>query len=183
MRTSVYSGYTLTETSITLAVACILMAVAVPIFDGAYRSSSADSAAQLIAQQLSYARGLAIGSHAPVLLESNPDGNAVTVASGTGSARGPFYLPGGMQIQAVASIPDTPDALGATLLGVGGHTEMTFLDNGAVIDDPVSNNLCSGTFFLKHQDGDPASSRAVTLLGGTGRVRIWRYDTQAHAWK
>ncbi len=183
MRTSVYSGYTLTETSITLAVACILMAVAVPIFDGAYRSSSADSAAQLIAQQLSYARGLAIGSHAPVLLESNPDGNAVTVAPGTGSARGPFYLPGGMHIQTVASIPDTPDALGATLLGVGGHTEMTFLDNGAVIDDPVSNNLCSGTFFLKHQDGDPASSRAVTLLGGTGRVRIWRYDTQAHAWK
>jgi prepilin-type N-terminal cleavage/methylation domain-containing protein len=183
MRTSVYSGFTLTETSITLAVACILMAVAVPIFDGAYRSSNADSAAQLIAQQLSYARGLAIGSHAPVLLQCNPDGKAMTVAPGTGSVRGPIYLPGRMRIQSVASIPDTPDVLGGTLLGVGSHTQMTFLDNGAVIDDPVSNNLCNGTFFLKHQDGDPASSRAVTLLGGTGRVRIWRYDTQAHAWK
>jgi len=159
------------------------MAVAVPIFDGAYRSSNADSASELIAQQLSYARGLAIGSHAPVLLQCNPDGTAMTVAPGTGSARGPFYLPGRMQIQPVASIPDTPDVLGGTLLGVGGHKEMTFLDNGAVVDDPVGNNLCSGTFFLKHQDGDPASSRAVTLLGGTGRVRIWRYDTQTHAWK
>ena len=109
MRKSDYSGFTLTETLITLAVACILMAVAVPIFDGAYRSSSADSAAQLIAQQLSYARGLAIGSHAPVLLQSNADGNAVTVAPGTGSARGPIYLPGKMRMQPLASM--TPSAI------------------------------------------------------------------------
>ena len=69
------------------------------------------------------------------------------------------------------------------LLGVGGNTAMSFIDNGSVIDNPTNNNLQSGTFFLQHRNGDPQTRRAVTLIGGTGRTHAWRYDTSNDSWK
>ena len=83
----------------------------------------------------------------------------------------------------MAMDPDTPDNLGGNLLGVEGNNTMYFLDNGSVIDNLVNNNLMSGTFLLQHIDGDPATRRAVTLIGGTGRTHMWRYDTSNNNWK
>lgn len=183
MRITDHSGFTLTETAVVLAVGLILTGMAIPSFDQMYRSSNADAAAQVIVQQMNYARALAVGSHVPVVLQIDFGERTITVAPGSGSARGPMILPGRIRLLPAAPVADTPDHLGATVLGAGGITEMTFLDNGAVVQDLVSNNLCSGTFFLQHQDGDAASNRAVTLLGGTGRIKVWRYDAKTSEWK
>jgi prepilin-type N-terminal cleavage/methylation domain-containing protein len=177
------AGFTLAETAVVVAVACILMAMAIPSFDVMYQSSNADASAQLVAQQLNYARALAVGSHGPVVFQIDPSTNTVAVAVGTGSERGPLALSGKMRFQSSAPALDTPDSLGSTVLGMGDYTALTFLDNGAAVKDAVSNNLCSGTFFLQRQGGDASSRRAVTLLGGTGRVRIWRYDAKDNGWK
>jgi prepilin-type N-terminal cleavage/methylation domain-containing protein len=183
MRKTNQAGFTLAETAVVLAVACILMAVAIPSFDVMYQSSNADASAQLVAQQLNYARALAVGSHGPVVFQIDPSMNTIAVAAGTGSERGPLALPGKMRFQSSAPALDTPDGLGSAVLGMGDYTALTFLDNGAAVEDAASNNLCSGTFFLQRQGGDASSRRAVTLLGGTGRVRIWRYDTKDNGWK
>ena len=177
------SGYTLVEMGVVCAVMIILAAVAVPLFDSATTRSNADAAAQLIAQELRYARALALGSHAGVVVQFTPASSEVTVAPATGSVRGPFVLPFRMRLQAAALGPATPDNLNATVLGVGDNTQMTFLDNGSVVDDPVTNNLISGTFFLQHANGDASTRRAVTLVGGTGRVHVWRYDSTTNSWK
>ena len=176
-------GFSLVELVIVCAVAVIIMMAAVPLYTAATRRSTADGGAQLIAQQLNYARALAVSSHANVLVQFTPATNYVVVAPGTGSARGPFPLGTGIELQTSAFTPDTPDSLGTVVLGVGANTQMTFLDNGAAVDDPATNNLRSGTFFLQHSSGDAASRRAVTVLGGTGRIHIWRWDPDSSAWK
>jgi Tfp pilus assembly protein FimT len=171
------------ELVIVCAVMAIIAMAAVPLYTGATRRSSADGGAQVIAQQLNYARALAVSSHASVTVQFDPAANTVVVAPGSGSMRGPFPLGTGVQLLTTALSPDSPDGLGSTVLGVGGNTQMSFLDNGAVVDNIVTNNLRSGTFFLQHNSGDVASRRAVTLLGGTGRIHIWRYDPGSSAWK
>jgi prepilin-type N-terminal cleavage/methylation domain-containing protein len=174
-------GFSLIETIIVIAFACILMAMAIPIFKTAIDQSNADSAAQLIAQELNLARALAVSIHGSVLVQFNS--NSVVVSPETGSIRGPFSLPGKAQILAVNPVTDTPDSLGSTILGAGSRTQIAFLDNGAAATDQTGTTLCSGTFFIRNSAGNSGTVRAVTLLGGTGRIRIWRYDMQTTSWK
>lgn len=183
MQNGAQSGYTLAEVAVVCAVGTVLLAIAFPLFNSAITRSNSNAAAQLIAQELGYARALAVGSHAGVLLEIDPANETVVTAPGTGSARGPFRLPGRMRIQGAAFTPDTPDGLNALVLGSGNNTQMTFLDNGAVVDNPTANNIISGTFYLQDDKGDPATRRAVTVIGGTGRIHMWRYDSQSGSWK
>jgi Tfp pilus assembly protein FimT len=176
------AGFTLIELILVFVTCCVVLTAAVPMFSSASRNSNADAAAQLIAQEISYARSLAIMNHASVLLQFTPQNNYIAVAPGTGSARGPFSLPVGIQILSSPLSPDTPDSLGSTLLGVGGYRDLLFLDNGTVVDEP-SMQVCSGTVFLQHSSGMISTRRAVTLIGATGRVRVWHYDGTTGKWK
>jgi Tfp pilus assembly protein FimT len=176
------SGFSLTEMAAAIMVGIIMAAIAIPVLNSTIKQSNAESAAQLIIQELNYARAVAVGSHTPVQVQF-PDADQIVVAAGTGEMRGPFVLPNGIRILDLAPNPDTPDGLGGTRLGIEENNTLWFLDNGAVVDNLVNNNLRSGTFFLQHKDGDPTTRRAVTLLGGTGRTHSWRYDTSENNWK
>lgn len=79
-----------------------------------------------------------------------------------------------MQYTLFAGMPDTPDAFGsAGSVDFGGADELTFDSEGSLVD---SNGIpVNGTLFI----GMPAhrqSARAVTVFGGTGRVRGWRWS-------
>jgi prepilin-type N-terminal cleavage/methylation domain-containing protein len=176
-------GFSLIEAFIAIAVASILAGMAIPMFSTAMDQSNADSAAQLIAQELNLARAMAVGIHGDILVQFDSAKNSVVVAAGTGSVRGPFLFPGKMTLLNSNPVLDTPDALGNTVLGPSGNNEVAFMDNGAAATDASGATLCSGTFFIRHVDGDPATLRAVTLLGGTGRVHIWRYNPNSDSWK
>ncbi len=175
-------GFSLIEAFIAIAVASILAGMAIPMFSTAMDQSNADAAAQLIAQELNLARAMAVGIHGDILVQFN-SANSVVVAAGTGSARGPFVFPGKMTLLNSNPVLDTPDALGSTVLGPSGNNVVTFMDNGAAATDATGATLCSGTFFIRNVNGDPATLRAVTLLGGTGRVHIWRYNPNSNSWK
>jgi Tfp pilus assembly protein FimT len=173
-------GISLVETLMVCALATIIMSMAVPMFTTTVEQSNADAAAQLIVQELGYARVLSVGNHGNILVQCDPASNSIVVAPGTGSVRGPFVLPGRMKFRASAPNPDTPDTLGNTVLGKSGNNQITFLDNGSAT---TGADLCSGTFFIENAAGDPKTLRAVTLLGGTGRVRIWRFHPDTSTWK
>jgi Tfp pilus assembly protein FimT len=176
-------GYSLAEMCIVCVIIVIMAMIAIPSMHNAIRGSDADSAAQLVSQEMAYARSLALGSRQPVLIQFDPDTREIIVAPGTGSARGPFVLPGGMNFQAAAIAPATPDNLGGTVIGAGGIVQMFFLDNGSAVDGPATNNIISGTVFLRNQSGEAYTGRAITLVGGTGRTHVWRYDTNTNTWK
>jgi Tfp pilus assembly protein FimT len=182
MKNSQY-GYSLGEACIVLAIMSIIAMAAIPNLHDAIRGSDADSAAQLVSQELAYARSLALASRQAVVIQFDPDTQEIVVAPGTGSARGPFVLPGGMNIQAAAIPPATPDNLGGNVIGAGGIVQMSFLDNGSAVDSPATNNIISGTVFLLNESGEAYTGRAITLVGGTGRTHIWRYDTHTNSWK
>jgi prepilin-type N-terminal cleavage/methylation domain-containing protein len=175
------NGFSLIEAFIVVAVASILAAMAIPMFQTAMDQSNADAAAQLIAQELNLARAIAVGIHDTIVVQFDSSANSVVVASGTGSVRGPFIFPGKTTLLNLNPVLDTPDAMGKTVLGPSSNNQITFLDNGAAMDG--TGALCSGTFFIRHMNGNPATLRAVTLLGGTGRVHIWRYDPNSNSWK
>jgi Tfp pilus assembly protein FimT len=170
------------ELMVVCAIAAVIMAMAIPMFKPIMQRYDADSAAQLIAQELSLARAMAIATGGPILVQFDPEANTITVAPGTGSVRGPFLLPGKMMFMNAHPPVDTPDTLGGELLGTGLNTGITFLDNGTAATDASGVTLCSGTFFLRHVDGDVATTRAVTLLSGTGKARIWKFNSETNSW-
>src|SRR5262245_55473828 len=133
MRERADMGFGLVEVVTTVMVGAILMGVALPIMTGALRRTDADGAAELLAQELAYARGLAVGSRNDVTVQLDPVQSTVIVAPASGSARGPFALRPGMRLLATAPVPDTPDALGGTVLGTGALTQITFRENGAAV--------------------------------------------------
>lgn len=176
-------GFSLSELLIVIALLMIFAGIAVPTFNEAMERSDADAAAQLIAQELNMARARAIGTRVGVLVQADVNNNSIVVAPGTGSVRGPFPLPGDTVLLGVAPATDTPDGLGGTILGVGANDRLTFIDNGAAATDATGANLVSGTFFLRNRAEDPETLRAVTLVGGTGRARIWRFDSESGTWR
>jgi prepilin-type N-terminal cleavage/methylation domain-containing protein len=176
------NGFSLVELMMVCAIIAIIATAAVPMLQSTMQRSDADSAAQLIVQELSMARAMAVSVHGPILVQFDPVTNSVTLAPGTGSVRGPFILPGGITFMNSAPASDTPDALGAMMLGTGSHTKVTFLDNGTAATDASGTTLCSGTYFLQHANGDAATIRAVTICGGTGKARVWKYDPIANSW-
>jgi hypothetical protein len=82
-----------------------------------------------------------------------------------------------MVYRLTAGVSDTPDAFGATAaVAFGGPTTVYFQPDGSLTD--AQTLPISGTVFL----GDPTrplSARAVTVLGPTGRVEAYRWDSRA----
>jgi Tfp pilus assembly protein FimT len=77
---------------------------------------------------------------------------------------------------------DTPDAFGNAAAiefgGInGGPPTMMFQSDGTFVD--TAGNLINGTVFLGMVN-EPSVARAVTLVGSTGRIRMWRNN--AGAW-
>ena len=176
-------GYSLVEMLMVVSVASIFAAMAIPTFQTAMEQSDADAAAQVVAQELNFAQAMAVGSHGNILVQFDSAPNSVVVAPGTASVRGPFVFPSNTTFLNSNPVLDTPDALGNTVLGPGNNNTITFLDNGEAATDGTGTNLYSGTFFIEHVNGNPATLRAVTLLGGTGRVHIWQYVPSSNSWQ
>jgi hypothetical protein len=74
---------------------------------------------------------------------------------------------------------DTPDGFGnGSALAFGSATTYTFSSDGTLIDG--AGNPLNGTIFLSVLDV-ARSQRAVTILGGTGRVRGFKWN--GFGWK
>ena len=91
-------------------------------------------------------------------------------------------LPADTQFIAISGIPTgsgTPDSLptsGAAIdfhvdYGGGGGTELFFQPDGRILD--AANRLNNGVVYMA-RPGELMSSRAVSVLGATGRVKGWR---------
>jgi hypothetical protein len=86
-----------------------------------------------------------------------------------------------MKFTLTAGKGDTPDAFGnagpIVFEGiVGGPPTMMFQSDGTFVD--TAGNLINGTVFLG-MTNEPSAARAVTLVGSTGRIRMWRNNAAA----
>ena len=82
------------------------------------------------------------------------------------------------QYYVFAGTPDTPDAFGngaaVVFEGVSGGpvSGMLFQSDGELVDGATFQPI-NGTVFMG-QPGKNSTARAVTVLGGTGRIRGWK---------
>ncbi|MGA7623216.1 MAG: type II secretion system protein [Candidatus Acidiferrales bacterium] len=184
-------GFSLVELLVAVAIIMTICAMAVFTLKPALQNADCDAAMQQVVGQLRQAREFAITNRRYVqvtftTVASIPQINltqrndltagagAINPVLSTVAIHAPeqFYFGGG---------PDTPDGLGQPLAsagiefgGVSGGPVggMLFQSDGELVDGTLYQPL-SGTVFLG-QNGPNTTSRAVTVLGATGRVRAWK---------
>ena len=85
-------------------------------------------------------------------------------------------LESGLQFLLLAGAPDTPMRFGLKRpsgIAFGAATQILFNSDGTLIDQ--NGNPLNGTVFIEIPGMAP-SYRAVTVLGGTGRIRGYKWN-------
>ena len=183
-------GFTLLETMIVLGIILVVTGIAVVQTFSSMQSYRANAAMDVVMGQLRVARQLGISQRRAVLIQFNAAANPPTVAYQVqarplvpGDANGPWVttpLPVQMQFVQEAGVPDTPMSFGTcggAPLCIGAPCipgNMYFTSTGAFSFDENGVFPCNGTIFIGTPN-QPGTARAVTIMGGTGRVRPYTF--------
>jgi type II secretory pathway pseudopilin PulG len=193
-------GFTLLESVVVIGIMMVLMGIAVIQSFGSLESYQANAASDVVVSQLRVARQLAITQRRTVQLwiDSAPETDnrfhvkyQIQPAPQTNEVAGPMVsvpLPGQTQLVLEAGVPDTPMNFGnsaAVFIGnppvSGGPPIMQFNSTGTFTDN-TGNTLLYGTIFIGVPSQKP-TARAVTIMGGTGRVRAYTYIGGTTGWQ
>jgi prepilin-type N-terminal cleavage/methylation domain-containing protein len=172
-------GFTLVEMMMAVMVIGILAAMATLQLSAVRPGMVADGAVRTVIGQLNYARELAISTRREIRIVPDlanhrlqllrlPIAPATTVDTLVDI---PFE--GGVRLQLLGGVGDTPDAFGNGSAADFDSLTYRFGTDGTLMDD--AGGPVNGTLFLLIP-GQPASFRAVTVLGATGRVRGYRWN-------
>jgi len=179
------SGFSLLEAIVVIGIMMLLMGMAIIQSFGSTENYIVNSALDTVTGQLRVARQIAINQRRNVLLTIStgttpqtvsyqvvPVGNEVQPAAVT------VQLPPQTQFILENGVPDTPMNFGnsaAIYIGglSGGPATMQFTSTGQFTDGTGFNTM-NGTLFIGIPN-QPNTARAVTIMGGTGRVRPYTY--------
>jgi prepilin-type N-terminal cleavage/methylation domain-containing protein len=183
-------GFTLIELFFVIAIALIITGMALVQFVPVLKSSRAENALQTTLGQVRNARGLAIDQRrkyrlsflAPRTIQLDQVSVDPVTKIQSFTFISTIDLPLDTQFIAISGIPTsgngTPDSLptfgNAIDFAVdygGGGTQIFFQPDGRVLDS--ANRLNNGVVYVA-RPGELMSSRAVSVLGATGRVKGWR---------
>jgi prepilin-type N-terminal cleavage/methylation domain-containing protein len=186
-------GFSLIELSVVVMLILIISAMALIAYLPTLQDAQYDAAMKEVLDQLRQAREYAITNRRyvqvtfPVQVVSGITRYQVVMTqrndlTAGGGAANPvlstMQIEPGNQYMVFAGSPDTPDGYGnagpivfeGTIGGpVGG---MLFQSDGELVDGATFQPI-NGTVFIG-TPGKQTSARAVTVLGGTGRVRAWK---------
>jgi type II secretory pathway pseudopilin PulG len=185
-------GFTLVETLIVMGVMFILAGITIIKSFGTMESYQANSAMDVVIGQLRVARQLAISQRRAVLVSFNVNSSPQTVSyqiqarpNVNGDIAGPVItmpLPQNTQFVTETGVPDTPMGFGtcssASPVCIGGITccppTMYFSSTGQFSADEFGTTVYNGNIFIGIPN-QPATARAVTIMGSTGRVRPYTF--------
>ncbi len=78
----------------------------------------------------------------------------------------------------ITTTPSLTDKVTMTPVPTGGVFNITFQPSGAVVD-ANGNPINYGLFIYNNKMADQTAS-AVTILGASGRIKMWRYSSSAN---
>lgn len=179
------SGVSLIELAVVVAVLMTAAAVAVMNVSGAVRNAHVDTAYETVLMQLRYARQSAIDKRAVCIATFTAPQTLTTnlvFADGTPPQTQVTPLPNDIQFTIVNGIPTTPagapDGIGTGTVAIdfnriagGAGNTIFFQPDGSAVN--AAGQINDGVVYLA-RPGELMSSRAITLLGTTGRLKGWR---------
>lgn len=178
-RTRVDGGFSLVDLLMVVAIMGIMLAIAVPSINTALVDARSNAAMRAVQGHLRAARDAAVSLRRVVEVQFVGTGELrSTRLEGTARvALQTTVLEQGMRFVVTGGLPDTPDAFGnSRAVDFGGPLTVFFQPDGSLGDStglPVS-----GTVFLA-VPSRVLTSRAITVLGPTGRVAAYRWDGSA----
>jgi Tfp pilus assembly protein FimT len=168
-------GYSLVETLVVAALAMVLMGMTVVQIRATRATLVADNAMRLVMGELSRARDMAIQQrrNIQVTFVGTNEVQLTRMEIPLGSTLvHRAIMEGNLRFALPAGTPDTQDAFGAgSALDFDGNGTVIFNSDGMLIDS--TGTTINGTIFLAAPN-DQYATRAVTILGSTGRVRGFR---------
>jgi prepilin-type N-terminal cleavage/methylation domain-containing protein len=177
-------GFSLIELLMVVAIIAIMGGIAMGVTNNVVRTAKGKSGAQQLSSFLKRHRELAISRRRnieiaftlPNIVTSRqravPDPPA---ALGPSTLLETMYLEGQIGFRKFPVIGlDTPDAFGSPVeVNLGGANPVMFTSEGTFADvngDPINATLLLGVANL------PATANAVTIIGTTATLRLWRWD-------
>ena len=161
----------------------VVSAIAIFQIGNARPYMKGDGAMRTVLAQMNTARELSISQRRNIQVTFA--GNVITLtrqniaigaAPATTTVLAAVPMEGGAQFGLTTGVPDTPDMFGRTAAAsFGTATSVFFSSDGSLIGD---NGLpVNGTVFLTIPN-EPRGTRAVTVLGATGRIRGYKWDSR-----
>lgn len=181
-RTNTTRGFSMVEVMISMAVMMIVMGATIIEMQPVIQQMHANAAANLILGQLRTARQLSIANRRDIQVQFIGNNEVrLTQQPVPGVPGGPvvlsdLFLNPTVFFMQFAGMPDTPDGFGnagTVDFGgvVGGPPIMQFQSNGTFVDAngiPMNGSVFIGVANI------PTTARAVTVLGTTGRIRLYK---------
>ena len=187
-------GFTMIELAVVIAIIITILAMAVFNLQPAWQDAKYDNAMRQVIDQLRQGREYAIANRRyvqvtfpTVVIANQPTQYQVVLTARNAPPLGPAGVDAVLStvpIQIPAQYflfpgaPDTPDAFGNGSpiefegLNPGPILGMLFQSDGELVDGATFQPI-NGTVFIGFPN-QATASRAVTVLGATGRVRGWK---------
>jgi len=177
-------GFSMIEVMISLVVMAVIMAATIIKMQPMIQQIHANAGANLILGQLRWARQFSIAQRRDIQVQFLGNNEVkLTEQPVFGVGGGPvvvsdLFLSPTVTFMTFATEPDTPDAFGnatpicfGAVAGCPNPPFMQFQSNGTFVDG--TGTPLNGTVFLGVTN-IPTSARAITLLGTTGQVRLYK---------
>ncbi|HTP69065.1 MAG TPA: prepilin-type N-terminal cleavage/methylation domain-containing protein [Dongiaceae bacterium] len=189
-------GFTMLEMVLVIAIMLVLGGMAIIQSFGSFEGYQVNSATDTVASQLRLARQLAISQRRNVQVRINSASTPPTVSyqilprpgsSDPAQAAVTSVIPKQTTFTQETGVPDTPMAFGTCggagvcIAGVGGGPAFMQFTSTGQFTDATGVTPINGTIFIGVPNQKP-TARAVTVMGGTGRVRPYYYVGGTTAW-
>lgn len=172
------AGFSMTDILIGLMVATVVAGIALININGIIPGMRTNEAMYQTMAQLRRGRELAIAQRRGIELRF-PGNNQIQLVrieepSRNATVLNTVTLQNNCGFLTFGDTLDTPDQFGSTAAAIafGGAGRLRFYSDGTLVDD--AGNPVNGTIFVGLQD-NPDVTRAVTILGATGRIRGYRW--------
>jgi len=164
------------EVLVVAALSAVLMAMALVQIGASRATMNADNAMRLVVSELSRARDTAVARRRLVRVDfvgvNEILQTRIVIAPELAVPARRTIMEGNIRFLLPSGTPDTTDAFGAaSALDFDVPPPFFFNSEGMLVD--TSGTTINGTIFLAAPN-DAFATRAVTILGSTGRVRAYK---------
>ena len=198
-----FRGYSMIETLIVMALIGVLSALAVPQLISERRLTRSVGVTREILSQMRLARQLAMSQRQAFTFQYNNTTKQISIIDhnsnlGAGLFSDPAY-PNTANSSTVSTTPlaaggldsseityGIPAGLPTAALGDGismsgltnNQLNVTFQPDGSVID--LTGNPAGVAMFIYNNQAVRGTASAISVMGASGRIKIWRYDRSAN---